>query len=224
MAKKNTTDDFELVEGALGKTEQFIEDNSKMLSLVVGIIIVVAGIYLAYNKFYLAPKEAEALEDMFQAELYFEQDSFNLALNGDNNNFGFDYIADTYGMTKSGNLANYYAGICCLNLGQFDEAISYLGNFSGDERVIQPMAIGAMGDAYAELGQNEKALSSYMKAGGMDNNFSSPYFLMKAGLLYESEGKYKQALAAYETIKKDYKTSDEGRSIDKYIQRAKMNL
>jgi tetratricopeptide (TPR) repeat protein len=224
MAKKNTRDDFELVEGALSKSEQFIEDNSKMLTIVVGVIIIIAGIYLAYTKLYIAPKQAEALEDMFQAELYFEQDSFRLALEGDGNNFGFLDIIDNFGMSKPGNLAEYYAGVCYLQLGQFDEAITHLGNFSSDDRIIQPMAFGATGDAYAELGDNSQALSFYMKAGNLENDFSSPYFLMKAGLLYETEGQYKEALAAYETIKNDYASSDEGRNIDKYIQRAKMNL
>ena len=50
------------------------------------------------------------------AEIYFEKDSFNLALNGDLNSAGFIDIADDYSSTKTGKLANYYAGICYLNL------------------------------------------------------------------------------------------------------------
>jgi len=224
MAKKDTRDEFEVVEGALGKTEQFIEDNNKMLTIVVAVIIAVAGAYLAYTKLYIAPKQAEALEQMFQAELSFEKDSFNLALNGDGNDLGFIDIIDGYSGTKAANLSKYYAGVCCLKIGQFEEAIDYLGAFSSSDRMIQPMAYGAMGDAYAELGDNSNALSNYMKAGKMENDFSAPYYLMKAGLLYETEGKYNEALSAYESIKKDYKNSDEGRNIDKYITRAKLNL
>jgi len=33
-----------------------------------------------------------------------------LALNGNENDLGFITIADKYGMTRTGNLANYYAG------------------------------------------------------------------------------------------------------------------
>jgi hypothetical protein len=47
---------------------------------------------------------------------------------------------------------------------------------------------------------------------------------MKAGMIYESEGKYSEALELYERIRDKYIESNEGRSIDKYIARVKMQI
>jgi len=84
-------------------------------------------------------------------------------------------------------------------------------------------AIGATGDALVELGQIEKGISKYIEAAEYaDNSFNTPLYLMKAGELYESSGKYPDALKVYERIKKEYPTSTEGSSIDKYIARVKI--
>ena len=55
---------------------------------------------------------------MFIAEFYFQNNNYDLALNGDGQFSGFLTIADSYSSTKSGNLANYYAAICLMNLGK----------------------------------------------------------------------------------------------------------
>jgi hypothetical protein len=112
---------FETVEEALSKTELYIEQNRKSLTIIIIAIAAVVGIYFAYRNFYLVPKEDNAQADMFMAEFYFEQDSFLLAVEGDQTNAGFIDIIDDYGMTKTANLANYYAGICYLKLGQFEK-------------------------------------------------------------------------------------------------------
>lgn len=222
--KGSEEQNFEVVEDALSRTEQYIEDNQKSLSIIIGAIILIAVLYLAFTKLYIGPKEKEALSEMFQAELYFEADSFNLALNGDGNAFGFLTIIDEYGMTKAANLANYYAGVSYLQLGQIDDAIDYLKSFDIDDNMIKPMAYGALGDAYSEKGDFDEALSYYVKAGDIENNFSAPIYLMKAGMLYEDKGDYKNALEVYNKINTDYSKSNEGRYIKKYIERAELNL
>ncbi|MEZ4738127.1 MAG: hypothetical protein R2818_01935 [Flavobacteriales bacterium] len=47
---------------------------------------------------------------IWKAEYYFEIDSLEKALNGDDQWPGFLTIADDFGSTPSGNLANYYLG------------------------------------------------------------------------------------------------------------------
>lgn len=222
--KEVQEENLELVEGALSKTEQFIEDNSKSISIAIGVIIAIVGIYMAYQKFYILPQQQEANEYIFQAENYFEQDSFNLALNGDGNNFGFLDIIDQYGSTKTGNLAYYYAGICYLQLGDFQNAIDYLSKFDADDETLYPMSQGAIGDAYNELGEVDKAIDQYLKAGSVKNDFTAPLYLMKAGLLLEKQSNFSKALSIYQQIKKDYSSSDEARYIEKYIQRAESNM
>jgi tetratricopeptide (TPR) repeat protein len=226
MAEKNidqkSTDN---VGNAITSVEFFFEKNKKTIIIVlVGIIVIVGGFFL-YKKAYIAPLEKEAQEQMFVAEQYFEKDSFNIALNGDGNNWGFLKIIDEYGSTPSANLAHYYAGISFLHLGKFDAAIQQLKKFSSSDMLVEPIAIGAMGDAYSELGNNEKALQCYYKAAKRgDNDFVAPIYLMKAATICELQKNYKEALKIYNTIKKNYPRSAEARMIDKYITRAEFLL
>jgi tetratricopeptide (TPR) repeat protein len=215
---------IENVGEAFSKAEHFIEKNQKLLTIIVLSIVIVVGGFFAYKKLYLAPLEKEAQAQMFVAEQYFEKDSFNIALNGDGNNFGFLKIIDEYGLTNAGNLAQYYAGICYLQTGKFQKAIDNLEKFSADDKLVSPIAIGAMGDAYVELGNKEKALSLYLKAAKKDNEFTSPIYYQKAGNIAEQAGNYKEALDAYNVIKEKYPQSYEGRQIVKYITRAQLML
>ncbi len=208
------------VEEALTKTEKFFEKNQKILLIVVGSIVVVVLGYFGFKKLYLEPKEKEAQEQIWVAQRYFEQDSLDKAIKGDGNNLGFADIVDDYGMTKSGNLAKYYLGMCYLKKGNFQDAIDQLKSFDGEGEIVGPMAKGAIGDAYMELGDADKAVDYYIDAAKMKSNeFTSTMFLFKAGFAYEDLGKYDKALEVYKKIQKDYFKSYEARDIEKYISR-----
>jgi tetratricopeptide (TPR) repeat protein len=209
------------VEEAFGKTEQFIEKYQQVILIVVGVIIVIVLGFFGFKRFYLAPKEKDAQSQMFMAEKYFEQDSLKKALNGDGQYLGFLAIIDEFGMTKSANLAHYYAGVCYLKLGQYDLALEQLGKFSAKDQLVGPMAKGAMGDANMELKQVQKAADLYMEAAEMKKNeFTSPLFLMKAAMAFEELGNPDKALTIYKRIKDEFPRSYEGREIDKYISYA----
>jgi tetratricopeptide (TPR) repeat protein len=227
MAKKgNKTDDqFAQIEETLTKTEQFIEDNQKNLMTGVGIIIGLIAVIIGYQNLYLAPLEKEAQADMYMAELYFQKDSFNLALNGDGQYLGFVDIADEYSSTKAGKLANYYAGLSYLNSGDFESAIEYLEDFSSDDIILSSLALGCIGDAYMELSDTDNALSYYEDASSYsDNEFTTPRYMIKQAMIHESNGDFEDALDLYKEIEANYKTSREGNGIEKYISRAENSL
>lgn len=227
MAKKKTKqeDNLQELESALTRTEQFIEDNQKPILYAVAAIVVIVVAYLGFSKFYMQPKQEEALSQMFMAENYFEKDSFNLAINGDGNYLGFLDIIDDYGMTKSANRAKYYTGISYLHLGQYEDAIDYLKSFKTKDLLLAPVKAGSMGDAYLELGKTEDALKQYKKAYSFNNNeLTTPIYKMKAAGVYESSGDWKKALALYEEIKKDFPETTEGSNATKHIARVKLKM
>ena len=223
MAKQTDKTDkqFAQIEETLTKTEQYIEDNQKSLTVIVGAIVAIVAIYLGFTNFYLEPLEQEAHADMYMAEIYFEKDSFNLALNGDGQYLGFLDIADEYGLTNAGNLANYYAGLCYLHTAQFEDAIEYLSDFSSDDIILSTLALGCIGDAYLELEDNSSALKYYEKAAdNTSNDFTTPRYLMKQAIVLEMDEEYEDALEMYNQIKEDYSKSQIAQDIDKYIARA----
>ncbi len=224
-SKGKKEDNLEVVEHALTNTEHFIEQNQKTITLAIIVIIAVVGIFLGYKRFIVAPKEKEAQSQMYAAEQYFAKDSFNLALKGDGNNLGFIEIINEYKSTRSAKLAHYYSGISYLKLGKFQEAIDQLKKFTLKDDMVSPIAQGAMGDAYCELSQFDKAIDLYLKAARMKpNDFITPIYLMKAGELLEGNKELKKAVDLYKEIQKKYPESDEGRKIEKYIARAEAGL
>jgi tetratricopeptide (TPR) repeat protein len=225
MAKKKQSTDagIEGVEGALTRTEQFIEDNQKWIVRIVTGVLAIVAIFIGVKRFYLGPLEEEAHGQMFVAEQYFEIDSFNLALYGDGNYSGFLQIIDDYGITKASNLAKYYAGISFLKSGQYEDAIEYLTKFKSKDMMVAPIATGAIGDAYVELGETAEGLDYYLRAADMSENiFTTPMFLMKAGLIYEELGEYNKALRLYEQIDEEYPEYSRSNNVEKYITRSKM--
>lgn len=224
MAQKidKTEERIHVVEETLSKTEHFIEQHQKtLINVGIAIIVVVMGFY-AIRSYYIIPREADATAQMFMAQKYFEKDSLKLALNGDGNYPGFLQVIDDYKWTSASNLSHYYAGICFLKQGKFQDAIDQLEKFNGKDELIAPMAVGAIGDAYMELNQPEKAASEYESAANLrDNKLTTSLFLQKAAFAFEEMKNFDKALAIYEKIKTKYPNSMEAQDVDKYIAKIK---
>ena len=220
MAKQDTKqgdERLENVEEALSKTEQWIEDNQKTLwTILIAVLLVAVGIFFVTK--YMNKRNATASAQIFKAQQYFENEQYENALNGDGNNLGFLDVISDYGSTKTGKLAQYYAGISYMKMGNYNDAIEHLKKYSGNDQILAPMALGAIGDCYMELGDNQNAVSYYGKAARKNpNDFTSPMFLVKEGMTYEIMGDYGKALEAYKLLKKDYPLSNEAFDISRNI-------
>ena len=86
--------------------------------------------------------------------------------------------------------------------------------------MVAPAAKGALGNCYAQVGENSKAIDCFLDAAkSADNNIISPYYLLQAGIMYEQTGAPNKALDVYEQIKSKYPTSLQAMDIEKYINR-----
>jgi len=188
--------------------------------VLLAVIVVVAG-FFAYRNLVSEPNEKKAIEAMFRAEEYYRLDSARLALNGDNINAGFLKVISRYSGTRAANLAGFYAGSCYLKMGDYNNAVKYLKDFSTSVRLLQERAYGLLGDAYSELNRKEEAAGQYKKAGTYfeKDELFSPEYLFRSGYLYESMGKTQDAIAMYQLIKSKYPSSQRGADIDKYLAR-----
>lgn len=212
----------EKIEQTVSKTEQFYNENKKTIwSCFAAVVVIVLGI-LAYNQFYLKQKVAEAQEQAYPAEAAFRAGNFELALNGDGNNYGFAQVIDEYG-TKAGKAMYLYAGICELELQDYDAAISYLKKYNGKDAILAARAQACLGDAYVGLQDYKTAVTYYDKAVAVSDNVFAAGYLLKAGIASEEMGDKEKALSYYETIKDKYPQSVEAYDIDKYINRIKFS-
>jgi tetratricopeptide (TPR) repeat protein len=220
MAKQKEEKDLDITE-TIDKTEQYVNENKRSLSIIGGAVLLVVGGYFLYNLYWVKPQEASAQKEMFMAERYFSEDSLDLALNGDGNFPGFLEIIDNYGSSKSANLAHYYAGVCFLKKGQFEKAIEYLSSYDAEDDLSGAVALGGIGDAHMELGDQDQAIKYYKKAVDWDENyFTGGIYSMKLALAYELKGKWEEAAEVYKRIKKEYPEGSDARDIERYILHA----
>ena len=202
----------------VSKTDQFFRENKKTIYGVLIALVVIALGVIAYQKFYAQPKGEEAAAQMFPTEANFRNGEFELALNGDGNVLGFAQIINDFG-AKGGKDVYFYAGVCELQLGNYQEAINYLKKYNGKDAILSACATACIGDAYVGLEKYSEALGYFEKAAATADNMFAASYLLKAGVTCEELGDNAKALTFYKKIKDQYANSPEGYDIDKYITR-----
>ncbi len=220
MANKPTEQELrqQNIAEAVSKSELFFQKYGKIIYGCVAAVLLIALAILAYNRFVLQPKKAEAQEEMFRAEQKFAQGDYELALNGDDNNLGFEDIIAKYG-TKGGESVYLYAGACALQTGQFDKAVEYFKKYDGGDKILLSRAQAGIGDALVGLEDYPGALAAYEKAAATVDDLFAAGYLLKAGIVAEEMGDKDKALALYKEIKDQYPQAPEAMDIDKYITR-----
>ena len=223
MAKIENQQEAAVVE-AVSKTEQFFQQNGKnvVIALVVVVLLVVGG-YL-YKSLVIDSNEQKASEMIVEAQDRFagENPDFALALNGDENGSGFLEVAEQYGSTAAGNIANHYAGICYLRLGDLENAEKYLAQYDAvDElagEVVNAQNLGLRGDIAVEKGEYEAAVALYKKAvAASENIFTAPLYLYKQVLAYAALGNKAEAQKCFEALQANYPMSAEVRDAEKVL-------
>ena len=217
MAKQEIKQEQVLnVEEAVSRSDAFINKNKKALVVGVVAVVVLVAAGLLTSTYVIAPREKKAAEALFMGEQYFQNGNYETAI------VEFESVIADHKGTKAANLAKAYAGISNAKLGNYEEAISLLKAFKGNDAMVGPSVLAALGNCYAQVGDEAKAAATLMKAAQKaDNNLLSPAYLIQAGQIYEKLGKKSDALKAYTLIKDKYYGSMQAMDIDKYIERVK---
>lgn len=228
MANEEYTEIQDLTADQLkDKANSLFEENKTLIGGVIGgLLVLIVGLYV-YTQMYKNPREAQAQEELYKANIEMNRDSFTVALKGRtlpgqaNNFIGYVGIIENYGSTPAGNLAHYYAGLSSLRIGQPQLALDYLSNFSGEE-LLQTQAYTMMGDAASELSDFDGALGYYKQAANNTDNLSvALYAKHKAGRLMEHQDKKEEAKKFYQEILDADKQIGETLGADKDLIRLK---
>ena len=206
MSKKKTeTETPILADEMLGKSEAFVlKYKNAIIGTIVAIILTVVG-SMAYSTYIVEPKEEAANKAIFHAEHMFIEGNYDAALNGDGINAGFLKIIDDHSGTDASNIAAAYAGLCYANLGNYDDAIKFLEDYDGNDKVIAPKVKHALGTCYAHKEEWNKAIELVLEAAEEGDNIAvAPECLRDAAAMYEKIGKKEKALELYNRIKTEY--------------------
>ena len=225
MSKTHENTTVQLKEDNFVQVSKFARENQKSLIFIASAVVAMILVYVIYQKLYLAPREIKAADQMHVAQDFWAKKDWDKAIKGDAGYPGFEKIIADYSNTSAANLASYYLGVAYLNKGEFRKAIDNLDNYRGDDIMVAAEAYGDTGDAYVELKDYDKSVTYFKKAiDKAKNNFLSPLYLKKLGLVYEAQNDNKSANDTYKSIKSDYPSSAEAQNIDEYIAKTEAKL
>ncbi len=198
----------------LVQSEEFLKNNKNLiLYILIGVLVVGGGIF--YYRYSSKEQDVEAQATMYTSVYDWENDSLKKAIPA------LEEVADEYGRSEAGNLAQFYLGAGYLKQGKYQEAIDALDKFSSNDLFVQARAYVLIGDAYSELKDIENAIKYYQKAVDCKPNAAfTPQYCIKAGLAYELNNDYAGAVKVYDIILKDYPTANEAFDAKKLKARA----
>lgn len=218
-----TAEVFTTLDTSAGRAEAWVARNQNYILVTISTIVIIVLGYLAYINFVVKPLNEESNNAMAQAQSYFKegmedptaQDSlFTLALDGDGISPGFVEIIENYDGSDVAQLAAYNAGMIFLQQGDFEQAISYLDDFSTDDPILGSLALGGIGDAFTELNQFEDALSYYQKAASFaENDLTTPRFLLKGAQIALAIEKNSKAAELLKELKENYSSTPEANKV-----------
>lgn len=171
------------------------------IALILSIVLVIG--YFIYS----SQQEQEAQILLGIAEQALLQNDFERALYGNEDEFtlGFTQIARNYNRTDAGNLAHYYSAVAEFELGNYEEALSYIEDYSVPSGVLGVAPISMHAIILSELNRYEEAAGMFERAAGWDENDSTtPQNLFEAAQAYLELGENQKAIEHLNTVVREY--------------------
>jgi tetratricopeptide (TPR) repeat protein len=115
----------------------------------------------------------------------------------------FTQVADRYGLTPSGRLALYFAGLTAIDAGQNAAAESALRKVAGSlDRELASLGKLALAQLYRQTGRNQQAIDLYNElAAKPTNTVPAGTAQLQLAALYESMNQPEQAKKIYAQLK-----------------------
>jgi outer membrane protein assembly factor BamD (BamD/ComL family) len=184
----------------------------------VGIILAVALVigYVIYS----GQQEQEASVLLGMAEQELMMGNYETALYGNDEEFtlGFVQIANNYGGTDSGNLAHYYASVSEFELGNYEDALTYIEDFTPPEGILGVAAISLHANILLQLENFEEAAVQYERAAEWDeNNATTPANLLEAAQAYLRADNTQMATNHLERIVDEFPNSPQAARAERMI-------
>lgn len=213
MAKNFTEEELEQDPfiKSYAKIQQFyLENKNVIIGSAVAVILVIA-LAISYH-YYQESQNRKAQQLMGTAEEFYLRGDYEQALNGSEEDFtiGFEQIINNYGGTEAGNLAHYYAAVSEYNLGNTEQALTYIKEYDVPDGILGVGPISFHAVLLTESGSHEEAAEKYVQAAEWDKNESTtPYNYLEAANAYNDSGDTENAKKYVQIIVDDYPNSNQ---------------
>jgi TolA-binding protein len=200
----------------------------RLSSIAIGTLALIVIGYLGYRQFIWKPANEKSKESYFIALNAITNEDSNIAMDTSKAGAKTDPIKKLQKSVKKydgkigGEVSKYLLASQYMRKGKYKEALTLLENVSVEDTYVSVEVIGLQGDCQSELNKFEEAYELYKTAANMNaNNFTSPMYLFKAGLVAEQLKKYDLAKAHFETIAVQYPKSfyAKEKNLEAYIAR-----
>lgn len=221
MANKQAKQELEqdpLLE-TFSKAQSFYDRNkSAVIGGLIAVVVLVGGALGYY--YYSSSQEEKAQELMGYATQYYLNGNYQAALTGSEADFtvGFEQIIDNYSMTDAANLAQYYAAVSEYNLGNAQQALSYMKEYEVPEGILGVGPLSFYGVLLTELGEHEQAAKKYVQAAKLDENSSTtPYNYLEAANAFYDAGNQAKAQEYAHLVVEDYPNSSQSEGAQRLL-------
>jgi TolA-binding protein len=201
------------------KSQEFIDENKQKFILAIGALAVIILAVVWYSN-----KQTEdnllASAQLFQIIPIYEQGQYQKAIDGEPGTqlVGLKNIVENYGNTNNGELAKIYLAHSYYALGEYENALQYYSDYSGDSELHKSTALAGMAASYEMMEKYSDAAENYEKAAKLIKiDSQSADFLINAGINYIKSGDKSSAKNVLEIVKNDYKTTTAAREVEKYL-------
>ena len=209
--------------------QKFNENKSFRISTIaIGAIAILVIGFLSYRQWMWKPDNEKSKETYFVALNAVANEGKNAVVDTSKAGSKTDPIKKLQKSVKKydgkigGEVSKYLLASQYMRKGKYKEALVLLQNVSVEDTYVSIEVIGLQGDCQSELKNYEKAYALYQEAAAKnENNFTSPMYLFKAGLVAEKLKKYDEAVTHYEKIATIYPKSfyAKEKNLEAYIAR-----
>ncbi|MFA7274465.1 MAG: tetratricopeptide repeat protein [Crocinitomicaceae bacterium] len=198
------------------KSEFKTNSKLRIITYTVSAVLVLVLGYFAYHLFIWKPANVKSTEAGYAGINYAAMDSTDLAIEE------LTPVVKKYDGKDGGEVAQFVLARQLMAKGEFKKALDNLEGVKVKDTYVRVYAIGLQGDCYSEMKQYDEAVEYYLKASKTDeNDYTTPMYLFKAGLVTELKLNDPETAAEYyKTIKDNYLQYANQKTIDKYWMRA----
>jgi len=206
-------------------------NNSKsfrILTIAISSVALIILGYLGYREFMWKPENEKSKASYYVALNAITNENQNATADTSKASAKNDPIKKLQKSVKKydgkigGEVSKYLLATQYMRKGKYKEAITLLESVSVEDTYVSVQVVGLQGDCQSELNKFEDAYELYKTAATMNaNNFTSPMYLFKAGLVAEQLKKYDLAKSHFETIAVQYPKSfyAKEKNLEAYIAR-----